>query len=160
LSDQGGARLAAKYRALSADHLEYLSEDGIAAMAKAGTVAVLLPCAYYFLGGTRKPPIAPLREARVPIAIATDCNPGTSPFMAPLIALNMACTIFGLTPEEALAGMTRCAAAALGLQQETGTLEAGKSADLTVWSVGSPAELAYWIGAPLLKERYFRGRRV
>ncbi len=160
LSEQGGAALAAKYRALSADHLEYLSDDGIAAMAAAGTIAVLLPCAWYFLGAAKKPPVTALRDARVPIAIATDCNPGTSPVLSPLIAMNMACTSFGLSPEEALAGMTRNAAAALGLQAETGTLETGKFADLAVWHVSSPAELAYWIGAPLLRERYLRGRSV
>lgn len=160
LSDQGGAELAAKYRALSADHLEHVSDDGIAAMAAAGTVAVLLPCAWYFLGAAKKPPVAALRNAGIRMAIATDCNPGTSPVLSPLIAMNMACTGFGLTPEEALAGTTRNAAAALGLQTETGTLEAGKSADLALWNVSSPAELAYWIGAPLLRERYFRGRSV
>ena len=157
LSDQGGAVLAGKYRALSADHLEYVSDDGIAAMAAAGTVAVLLPCAWYFLGTAKKPPVAALRNAGARIAIATDCNPGTSPVLSPLIALNMACISFGLTPEEALAGMTRHAAAALGLQAEVGTLESGKYADLAVWNVSSPVELAYWMGAPLLRERYFRG---
>ena len=160
LSDQGGAALAAKYRALSADHLEHVSDDGIAAMAAAGTVAVLLPCAWYFLGAAKKPPVAALRNAGLRIAIATDCNPGTSPALSPLIAMNMACTNFDLSPEEALAGMTRNAAAALGLQTETGTLEAGKSADLAVWNVSDPVELAYWIGAPLLRERYLRGRSV
>ena len=157
LSDQGGAVLAAQYRALSADHLEHLSNDGIAAMAAAGTVAVLLPCAWYFLGAAAKPPVAALRNAGVPIAIATDCNPGTSPVFSPLIALNMACISFGLTPEEALAGMTRHAAAALGLQSQLGTLEAGKYADLAIWNASHPAELAYWIGAPVLRERYLRG---
>ncbi len=160
LSDQAGALLAGKYRALSADHLEYVSEKGIAAMAAAGTVAVLLPCAWYFLGGGKNPPVAALRKAGVPIAIATDCNPGTAPVLSPLTALNMACTSFGLTPEEALTGMTRNAAAALGLQAKTGTIEAGKSADLAVWNVSSPAELAYWIGAPLLRDRYYRGRSM
>jgi imidazolonepropionase len=160
LSDQGGAALAAKHRALSADHLEHVSDEGIAAMVTAGTVAVLLPCAWYFLREEKRPPLAALRKAGVPIAIATDCNPGTSPVVSPLIALNMACTSFGLSPEEALAGMTRNGAAALGLQAETGTLEVGKSADLAVWNVSSPVELAYWIGAPLLRERYFRGRFV
>ncbi|MDE2474322.1 MAG: imidazolonepropionase [Alphaproteobacteria bacterium] len=160
LSDQGAAALAGKYRALSADHLEHVSDEGIAAMAAAGTVAVLLPCAWYFLGAGRKPPIPALRKAGVRIAVATDCNPGTSPVLSPLMAMNMACTSFGLTPEEALAGMTRNAAAALGLQAETGTLEAGKSADLAVWKISNPAELAYWMGAPLLRERYLRGRSV
>lgn len=160
LSDQGAAAVAGKYRALSADHLEYVSDEGIAAIAAAGTVAVLLPCAWYFLGAGRKPPVAALRSAGIPIAVATDCNPGTSPVLSPLMAMNMACASFGLTPEEALAGMTRNAAAALGLQGETGTLEAGKSADLAVWNVANPAELSYWIGAPLLRERYLRGRSV
>lgn len=160
LSDQGAAVLAGKYRALSADHLEHVGDDGIAAMAAAGTVAVLLPCAWFFLKATIKPPITALRKAGVRIAIATDCNPGTSPLLSPLIALNMACTSFGLAPEEALAGMTRNAAAALGLQAETGTLEAGKSADMAVWNVSGPAELAYWIGAPLLRQRYLRGCSV
>jgi imidazolonepropionase len=158
LSDQGGAALAARYDALSADHLEHLSDDGAAAMAKAGTVAVLLPIAFYFLRETKKPPVAALRAAGVPIAIATDCNPGTSPAASPLVAMNMACTLFDMTPEEALAGMTRNAATALGLGGEIGTLEAGKSADLAIWDVSEPAELAYWIGADLLAGRYFQGR--
>jgi imidazolonepropionase len=158
LSDQGGAALAAKYRALSADHLEHLSDAGIAALAAAGTVAVVLPCAFYFLRETKKPPIAALRDAGVPIAVATDCNPGTSPTVSPLLALNMACTLYGLTPEEALAGMTRHAARALGLHAETGTLEVGKAADLAVWNISEPAELAYWLGGDLLLDRYLRGR--
>jgi imidazolonepropionase len=160
LSDSGGAALAAKYTALSADHLEHLSASGIAAMKRSGTVAVLLPCAFYFLRETRKPPIDKLREAVVPIAVATDCNPGTSPTVSPLVALNMACTLYGLTPEEALAGMTRHAARALGLQDEIGTLEPGKSADLAIWNIAEPAELAYWIGADLLCGRYLQGRSV
>jgi imidazolonepropionase len=158
LSDMGGAVLAARHHALSADHLEYISEAGIAAMAQAGTTAVLLPCAFYFLRETRKPPVDALRRAGVSIAVATDCNPGTSPVVSPLAALNMACTCFGLTPEEALAGMTRNAAKALGLSAETGTLEPGKSADLSVWNVSGPAELAYWVGADLLVDRYLRGK--
>jgi imidazolonepropionase len=158
LSDSGGAVLAAKYEALSADHLEFLSDAGIAAMARAGTVAVLLPASFYFLRETRKPPLEALRRAGVPIAIATDCNPGTSPVCSPLIALNMVCTLFGLTPEEALAGMTCNAARALGLQDEIGTLELGKSADLAIWNISDPAELAYWIGADLLQDRYIGGR--
>ena len=158
LSDQGGAALAAKYGALSADHLEFASDEGIAAMAKAGTVAVLLPCAYYFLGDTKKPPIRALRDAGVAMAVATDCNPGTSPTISPLLALNMACTLFALTPEEALMGMTRHAARALGRETEIGTLQAGMAADLAIWNISEPAELSYWMGADLLRDRYFAGR--
>jgi imidazolonepropionase len=157
LSNQRGARLAAQYGALSADHLEHLDNDGIAAMADAGTVAVLLPGAFYFLRETKVPPIAKLRAAGVPMAVATDCNPGTSPFPSPLAAMNMACTLFRLTPEEALAGMTRVAARALGLADEAGTLEVGKAADLAIWDISAPAELSYWLGAPLLRERVFNG---
>jgi imidazolonepropionase len=146
LSDLGGAALAARFGALSADHLEYTSEEGVAAMAAAGTVAVLLPGAFYFLRETRLPPIAALRQAGVPIAIASDCNPGSSPVTSLLLMLNMACTLFRLTPEEALAGVTRHAARALGLQASHGTLEVGKSADFAVWEIERPAELAYRIG--------------
>jgi imidazolonepropionase len=156
LSDSGGAALAAKYHGLSADHLEHLGEEGIAAMAKSGSVAVLLPTAFYFLREARKPPIDALRRAGVPIAVATDCNPGTSPVASPLVALSMACTLYGLTPEEALAGMTRNAARALDVA--AGTLEAGKRADLAIWQVSDPAELCYWIGADLLLDRYVSGR--
>src|SRR5690606_33687292 len=123
LSNLGGAKLAARFGALSADHLEYLDEEGIAAMAKGGTVAVLLPGAFYTLRETRAPPVAGLRTAGVPIAIATDCNPGSSPLSSLLLAMNMACTLFRLTPEEALAGATREAARALGLAHEIGTIE-------------------------------------
>ncbi len=157
LSNQHGATLAARYKALSADHLEYLDDAAIAAMAEAGTVAVLLPGAFYFLRETKLPPIDALRRAGVRMAVASDCNPGTSPMTSPLAALNMACTLFRLTPEEALAGITREGARALGLLDEIGTLEVGKAADLAVWDVGSPAELSYWLGAPLLRERVFAG---
>jgi imidazolonepropionase len=157
LSDQGGAALACEYGALSVDHLEHLSDEGIAAMKAAGTVAVLLPCAYYFLRDTRLPPVQKLRDAGVPMAVATDCNPGTSPVLSPRLALSMACTIFGLTPEEALAGMTRNAARALGLERETGTIEAGKAADIVAWDIAEPAELAYWLGGNLVMERFFSG---
>ncbi|MEP4420824.1 MAG: imidazolonepropionase, partial [Nitratireductor sp.] len=146
LSDLGGAKLAASYGALSADHLEYLGQDGVAAMAKAGSVAVLLPGAFYFLRETERPPVAALRAAGVPIAVATDCNPGSSPMTSLLLAVNMACTLFRLTPEEALAGATREAALALGLGDEIGTLEPGKRAELAIWDVEHPAELAYRIG--------------
>jgi imidazolonepropionase len=146
LSDQGGARLAARYGALSADHLEYVGEDGVAAMAQAGTVAVLLPGAFYFLRETQVPPIELLRRQGVAMAVATDCNPGSSPMTSLLLALNMACTLFRLTPQEALAGATREAARALGLAREAGTLEAGKVADFVLWDVDRPAELAYGIG--------------
>jgi imidazolonepropionase len=147
LSDLGGAALAARHGALSADHLEYTSEASIQEMRKAGTVAVLLPGAFYILRETRLPPIDALRRHGVPIALATDHNPGTSPVCSPLLILNMACTLFRLTPEEALAGMTRNAARALGSQASHGTLEVGKSADLALWDIGSPAELAYAPGA-------------
>jgi imidazolonepropionase len=147
LSDQGGAALVARYGGLSADHLEYLSPEGIAAMAGAGTVAVLLPGAFYFLGETRLPPIAALRAAGVPLAVATDCNPGTSPLTSLLLAMNMACTLFRLTPQQALAGATVHAARALGLQGEIGSLQVGKVADFALWEVAQPGELAYAIGA-------------
>lgn len=159
LSDQKGAVLAAEFQALSADHLEYLGPDGVQAMAEAGTAAVLLPGAYYFLRETRLPPIQALRDHRIPIALATDSNPGSSPVTSPLLMMSMGCTLFRLTPEECLAGFTRNAARALGMQAEIGTLEVGKRADLAVWNVDEPAELAYHIGRPLLERRYFGGRR-
>ncbi|KRB84908.1 imidazolonepropionase [Noviherbaspirillum sp. Root189] len=146
LSDQGGAELTARYRGLSADHLEYLSQSGIDAMKAAGTVAVLLPGAFYFLRETKYPPIAALREAGVPIAISTDCNPGTSPMTSLLLAMNMACTLFRMTPLEALSGVTRHAATALGLQSEIGSLEVGKRADFALWQIDRPGDLAYGIG--------------
>ncbi|MGB6054502.1 MAG: imidazolonepropionase [Burkholderiaceae bacterium] len=146
LSDQGGAALAARYHALSADHLEHLSEAGIAAMKAAGTVAVLLPGAFYFLRETKLPPIAALRAAGVPIALATDCNPGTSPLTSLLLTMNMACTLFRMTPQEALAGTTRHAARALGLAREIGSLEVGKVADFALWDIQRPGDLAYAIG--------------
>jgi imidazolonepropionase len=160
LSDSGGAALAARFRALSADHIEYSSESGIAAMAREGTVAVLLPGAYYFLRETKLPPIDLLRKKGVPIALATDHNPGSSPVSSPLLILNMACTLFRLTPEEALAGMTRHAAQALGLQKTHGTLEPGKAADLALWDIGSPAELAYALGANPCAGRVRAGRTL
>jgi imidazolonepropionase len=147
LSDLGGAALAAAHGALSADHLEHTSEQGVEAMARAGTVAVLLPGAFYFLRETRLPPIAALRRQHVPIALATDNNPGSSPLTSPLLAMNMACTLFHLTPEEALAGFTSHGARALGMQATHGTLEVGKAADFALWEIDSPAELAYAIGA-------------
>ena len=157
LSNRGGAKLAARYNALSADHLEHIDEEGVAAMAEAGTVAVLLPGAYYALQEKRKPPIELFRSYGVPMAVATDCNPGTSPLLSPTLAINMACTLFGLTPEEALQGMTVNAAQALGLEQEIGTLAPGKSADLCVWRIESLAELGYWIGLPGPERRIFGG---
>jgi imidazolonepropionase len=146
LSDLAGAELVARYGGLSADHLEHLSDRGIAAMAAAGTVAVLLPGAFYFLRETVAPPIAALRRAGVPLAVATDCNPGTSPMTSILLAMNMACTLWRLTPQEALAGCTVNAARALGLQREIGTLEVGKRADFALWDIARPADLAYAIG--------------
>jgi imidazolonepropionase len=147
LSDLGGAALAAKHGALSADHLEYSNEAGIQAMAKAGTVAVLLPGAFYFLREKQLPPVDALRRHRVPMALATDNNPGSSPLTSPLLAMNMACTLFRMTPEEALAGFTRAGARALGMQATHGTLEQGKQADLALWKVDAPAELAYAMGS-------------
>lgn len=147
LSDGGGAALAARYAALSADHVEHTGEDGARAMAAAGTVAVLLPGAFYMLRETKLPPIELFRRHGVPMAVSTDCNPGTSPAVSLLLMLNMACTLFRLTPQEALAGVTRNAAQALGMAATHGTLEPGKAADLAVWDVGDPAELCYWLGA-------------
>ena len=158
LSNQNGAALAAKHKALSADHLEHLDEAGAKAMAKAGTVAVLLPGAFYALQEKKKPPVELLGKHKVPIAIATDCNPGTSPMLSPTLTMNMACTLFGLTPEEALAGMTVNAARALGLAHEVGSIAAGKAADLAVWRIESLAELGYWIGLPGPERRIFAGR--
>lgn len=146
LSDQGGAALVARYRGLSADHLEHLSEAGIAAMAAVGTVAVLLPGAFYFLRETKLPPIEALRAAGVPMALATDCNPGTSPMSSLLLAMNMGCTLFRMTPQEALAGVTVYAARALGMEREVGTIAVGKRADLALWDIERPADLAYGIG--------------
>lgn len=146
LSDQGGAALVARYKGLSADHLEHVTQAGIDAMAAAGTVAVLLPGAYYFLRETLAPPVAALRIAGVPMAIATDCNPGTSPLTSLLLAMNMACTLWRLTPAEALAGCTVHAARALGLQDEIGTLTVGKRADFALWDIARPADLAYAMG--------------
>jgi len=145
LSDQGGASLAAKYSALSADHLEYLSEAGAQALAQSGTVAVLLPGAFYCLRESRMPPIDLIRRYGVPMAVSTDCNPGTSPVGSLLLMVNMACTLFRLTPEEALAGVTRNAAKALGLEERIGTLEMGKDADFVIWDISEPAELAYGV---------------
>ena len=159
LSDAGGAALAAQWHALSADHLEHGSLEGISALARAGTVAVLLPGAYYFLRERQPPPIAALRAAGVPIALATDCNPGTSPVTSLLLMLNMACTLFGLTPDEALAGVTRNAARALG-SADRGRLDRGMRADLALWDVGHPRELAYAAGANPLVGLVRRGAVV
>jgi imidazolonepropionase len=147
LSDLGGAALAAEHGARSADHLEYASEAGVQAMAEARVTAVVLPGAFYFLGGGQAPPIEAFRRNGVPIAVATDLNPGSSPVASPLAAMNMACVLFGLTPEEALAGMTRNAAPVLGDAGDLGTLEVGSRADIAVWSVDRPAELSYWVGS-------------
>ncbi len=146
LSDLNGAALAARYDALSADHLEYTSEAGVSALAKSGSVAVLLPGAFYILKETRLPPVSLLRRQQVPIAVATDANPGSSPVLSLLLMLNMACTLFSLTTEEALAGVTRNAAQALGLLDDRGTLETGKRADFVIWDIAHPSELAYMIG--------------
>jgi len=157
LSDLGGAALAARYGALSADHLEHSDESGIAAMAKAGVVGVVLPGAFYFLRETKLPPIEMLRRHRVPIAIATDCNPGTSPLTSLLLTMNMGATLFRLTVDECIAGVTREAACALGLLGTIGTLEAGKQCDLAIWNVEHPAELVYRMGFNPLHARVWRG---
>ena len=157
LSDGGGAALAARYGALSADHVEHTTEAGVRAMAEAGVVAVLLPGAWLMLRETVLPPMDLFRRHGVAMAVATDCNPGTSPLASMTAAINLACVQFRLTPEEALAGATRIAARALGLEAEIGTLEAGKAADLAVWDIERPAELAYWLGKPLLARRMTGG---
>jgi len=158
LSDQKGAILATRYGALSADHLEYLGDDGVQAMANTGTVAVLLPGAFYFLRETKLPPIEALRRAGVPMALATDSNPGSSPVTSLLLMLNMGATLFRLTPEETLAGVTRNAAKALGLGGSTGTLQAGKRADFAIWNIDRPAELSYRIGFNPLHARIWQGK--
>lgn len=158
LSNFGGARMATKFGALSCDHLEYLDEDGAAAMAAAGSVAVLLPGAFYFLNETKKPPVELLRKLGVPMAVASDCNPGTSPLTSPLMAMNMACVLFGLTPREAFLGMTKNAAAALGLQSETGEIAAGKWCDLAFWDAPSIDSLIQNMGQNPLTDRIWRGK--
>ena len=158
LSNLGGAALAAKFSALSADHLEHTDEAGAAAMAKAGTVAVVLPGAFYFIRETQKPPVELFRKHGVPMALATDCNPGSSPLTSLLLAMNMGATLFRMTVAECLAGVTREGARALGLLAETGTLEAGKSCDLAIWDVDRPAELVYRIGFNPLHGRVWRGQ--
>ena len=160
LSDGGGGALAGRYGALSADHVEHTTEAGVRAMAEAGVVAVLLPGAWLMLRETTLPPIDLFRAHGVAMAVATDCNPGTSPVASMTAAITLACVQFRLTPEEALAGATRHAARALGLADEIGTLEAGKAADLAVWDIERPAELAYWMGKPLLARTYVAGRAV
>ncbi|WP_454702522.1 imidazolonepropionase [Agrobacterium burrii] len=160
LSDLGGTKLAASYGALSADHLEYLDEAGANALAKAGTVAVLLPGAFYALREKQAPPVQALRDAGADMALATDCNPGTSPLTSLLLTMNMGATLFRMTVEECLTATTRNAAKALGLLAETGTLEAGKSADFTIWDIERPAELVYRIGFNPLNARIFKGRKV
>ena len=158
LSNLGGAALAARFGALSADHLEYTDDGGAAAMAQSGTVAVLLPGAFYFIRETQRPPVALFRTHRVAVALATDCNPGSSPLTSLLLAMNMAATLFRMTVDECLAGVTREAARALGLHAETGTLEAGKWCDLAIWNIERPAELVYRMGFNPLHARVWRGQ--
>ena len=158
LSNLGGAALAARHDALSADHLEFLDDAGIAAMSRSGTVATLLPGAFYFTRESRQPPVNALRAAEVPIAIATDCNPGTSPLTSLLLAMNMGATLFRLTVEECIAGVTRNAARALGRLGDIGTLEAGKRCDLAIWDIESPAELVYRMGFNPLHARVWGGQ--
>ncbi|MDP8250595.1 imidazolonepropionase [Pseudochrobactrum saccharolyticum] len=157
LSNLHGAKLAASYNALSADHVEYTDSEGAQAMAKAGTVAVLLPGAYYFIRETQKPPVEAFRQAGTKMALATDNNPGTSPLTSLLLTMNMGATLFRLTVDECIAGVTREAARALGILAETGTIEVGKYADLAIWDVQRPAELVYRIGFNPLWKRVFRG---
>ncbi|MCP3384871.1 imidazolonepropionase [Bradyrhizobium sp. CCGUVB4N] len=158
LSNLGGAALAAKFSALSADHLEHTDEAGASAMAKAGTVAVLLPGAFYFICETQKPPVEAFRKHGVPMALATDCNPGSSPLTSLLLAMNMGATLFRMNVAECLAGVTREGARALGVLEETGTLEAGKWCDLAIWDIERPAELVYRIGFNPLHRRVWRGQ--
>ncbi len=158
LSNLGGAAMAANLGAMSADHLEYLDQTGVAALANAGTVAVLLPGAFFTLHETQHPPVQALREAGVAMAIATDANPGSSPLYSPLLTMNMAATLFRMTPEETLAGMTRNAACALGIGHEAGSIEVGKNGDLAVWDVAHPAELSYRMGYNPLFQRIFKGQ--
>lgn len=158
LSDLGAAQVAAKCGALSADHLEYVSAEGARAMAASGTVAVLLPTAYFTLRQTTPPPVGLLREAGVALAVATDNNPGTSPCTSILLAMSMACTLFGLTPQEALAGVTRNAAQALGVLKDVGTIEVGKRADLAFWRIERPADLCYGLGANPCAAVMYRGK--
>jgi len=157
LSNLGGAKLAAEFGALSVDHIEYLDAEGIAAIAKSGTVAVLLPGAFYFIKEKQMPPVQALRKAGVPMALATDCNPGSSPLTSILLAMNMGCTLFGLTPQEALLGVTREGARALGMSDQIGTVTVGKRADLCVWNVSEPEELSYRIGFNPLRMRFWGG---
>jgi imidazolonepropionase len=158
LSDGGGAALAAGFKALSADHLEFTSVDGVKAMADAGTAAVLLPGAFLTLGETQLPPINAMRESGIRIAIATDCNPGTSPVCSLRVVMNLASSLFHLTPEECLAGVTRNAAHALGLEKDRGTLEVGKRADIAVWDIAHPRELPYWMGLNQLSALLIAGQ--
>ena len=160
LSDSKGAVLAARHKALSVDHLEYLDEKDVPVLSESGCVAVLLPGAFYYLNETQKPPVHALRSAGVSMAVSTDANPGTSPMLCMRTAMNMACMLFGLTPAEALAGTTRHAARALGLQEEIGTLETGKAADFVVWDIDSPADLAYQLGGNPLRFSVVAGRKV
>jgi imidazolonepropionase len=155
LSSLGGTRMAASFKALSADHIEFIEEEDVKAMAESGTVAVLLPGAFFTLKETQRPPIALLRQYGVPMAIATDANPGTSPALSLRLMMNMSCTLFGLTPEEALAGATIHAAKALGMGDTHGSLEVGKTADFVCWDVESPGELSYWLGGNLVKHRVY-----
>jgi imidazolonepropionase len=160
LSDGGGAALAAKFKALSADHLEYASDEGIDALGRAGSVAVLLPGAFLTLNETQLPPIDAMRRRNVPIAVATDCNPGTSPLCSVREAMALACRLFKLTPEESLAGTTREAALALGLDADRGTLQTGKRADIAIWNVEHPRDLSYWLGTQPLSDLLIAGRSV
>lgn len=146
LHDLGGGALAARFHALSCDHCEYTSQASVAAMAAANTVAVLLPAANYFTREAKRPPVEDFRKMKVPMALGTNCNPGSSPCCSILLCLNLACTLFGLTPEESLLGVTRNAAMAMGLADECGTIEVGKVADLAIWDIQHPCELAYYLG--------------
>lgn len=159
LSSLGGTRMASSFKALSADHIEFIEKSDVKAMTESGTVAVLLPGAFFTLKETQRPPITLLRQYGVPMAIATDANPGTSPALSLRLMMNMACTLFALTPEEALAGATLHAAKALGMSDTHGSLEVGKVADFVCWDVESPGELSYWLGGNLVKARVYEGRK-